>query len=146
MNESVRLTTTELRLITGIPAKNLNTYKLRGKIYRDSQGMWPLNNDINRSFIELKAIPGQLEKIIAQQGQKEKKQSKPKKKPAKNVKPKKKPVKRLKKVASKKILKRTQKEPNKKKPVQAKGEPKPKEEIKIPEAPVELSELAKVQL
>ena len=143
------LTSSELRIVTGIAAKNLFNYRSRGHIVQNIFKKYDLSNETNKAFIEQYGIPGQLELVI------EKQNVKPLPKII-NPKIEKVKVEKLKKIVKpkKKIKDPTpkQKEPKKLIP---KPEPKPKlkketkpkpEKVKTVHIENELSELTKVNL
>lgn len=142
----IRFTTKEMRIITGIPAKNLGVYKLRGNLFKDGDGLWPYDNELNKSFIEQRGIPGAIANVLnAREEVKEKTIKKtplPKKKLVqvkKNISPKKKvpSEKKTKHIVVKKKVGRPKKEIK---------EPEVKKEIPVKFVQPELSELSKVNL
>lgn len=135
----IKFTTTEMRLITGIPAKNLGVYKMRGNLYKDVDGLWPYENELNKAFIEQRGIPGKIASVLDAR---------------KIVKPG-----PIKKVVKKKAVRKVKPKANPKPKIKAKSKPVKKEVKKIVKPRVQkkekeiesnkvqpLSELSKVTL
>lgn len=151
------LTSSELRQVTGIAAKNLYNYRVRGHIVQNGFKKYDLTNESNKAFIEQYGIPGKLELII--ENQKEK--AKPKQPKPKAIKPKPKTEKKIievpkvarpkKETKPKPEIKKTKTREPKKRIVKTKPVVKEKKEAKAkPEKIIkndpELSQLTKVNL
>lgn len=130
----IAFTSSELRQITGIAAKNLYNYKKRGHLVQSDDKTYSFENEINKAFIDSYGKKTILNDIIEAQKTKSDPKPKTKKKEVKKPTVKKKTVK---KVASKKQVKEKKETKIKAKP---KPDPKP-----VPQ-PQELSPLAKITL
>ena len=54
----IKLSVTELRIITGVKAKNIYNYKKREQLIQGDDKLYDYDNQINRLLIETHGTPG----------------------------------------------------------------------------------------